>query len=55
MPRELSDDERREAFRMTLRAIPSRRRSCSICGRFTDRNGRCRKVFTVEPGVYEHE
>lgn len=29
-------------------------RTCSICGRFTDRNGRCRKVYQVDPGIYEH-
>lgn len=30
------------------------RQNCKICGRFTDRTGRCSQVFTVEPGFYEH-
>ena len=28
--------------------------NCIICGRFTDRDGECRNVFQVEPGIWEH-
>lgn len=31
-----------------------KRDRCGICGKFTNKDGRCSKVFTVEPGIYEH-
>lgn len=39
-----------------MRKVAARKiHRCDICGRFTDRNGKCPKVYTVEPGIYEHD
>lgn len=37
-----------------MRSATSKAGRCGICGRFTDKDGRCSKVFLVDQGIYEH-